>query len=65
LNASIIAALVTIFLTIAGVLIIKKWQMGKSKTGQLSQLLALILEAAEDGKVSEEEFQGLFLLLGL
>ncbi len=59
MDASSIAALVTSALTIIGVLAGAKWQLGKSKAAQLTQLLNLILSAAEDNTVSEEEFQGI------
>ena len=59
LDASSIAALVTSALIIIGVLAGAKWQLGKSKAAQLAQLLNLILSAAEDNTVSEEEFQGI------
>ena len=36
-----------------------KWQYSKSKAAQLAKLLDVILEAAEDDKVTEEEFQGI------
>jgi hypothetical protein len=62
LDASSIAALITSFLTIAGVVVGAKWQYGKSKAAQLSKLLSLILKAAEDDAVSEEEFQGIVAL---
>ena len=59
MDASSIAALVTSTLTIIGVLAGAKWQLGKSKAAQLTQLLNLILSAAEDDAVSEAEFQGI------
>jgi hypothetical protein len=59
LDASGIAILVSSFLTIAGVVVGAKWQYSKSKAAQLTRLLDLILEAAEDDKVTEEEFQGI------
>ena len=42
-----------------GVLVGAKWQYSKSKAAQLTKLLDVILEAAEDDKVTEEEFQGI------
>ena len=59
MDAASVAALVTSALTIISVLIGAKWQLGKSKAAQLTQLLNLILSAAEDNAVSEEEFQGI------
>jgi hypothetical protein len=59
LDASNIIALASSFLTIAGVLVGAKWQYSKSKAAQLTNLLRLILDAAEDDKVTEEEFQGI------
>jgi len=59
LEPSSIAALITSALTIIGVLAGAKWQLGKSKATQLTQLLNLILNSAEDNTVSEEEFQGI------
>ena len=59
LDASSIAALATSALTIISVLAGAKWQLGKSKAAQLTQLLKLILSAAEDDAVSEVEFQGI------
>lgn len=59
MDASSVAALVTAFLTIVSVLAGAKWQLGKSKAAQVSQLLNLVLKAAEDNTVSEEEFQGI------
>jgi len=47
LDASSIAALATSALTIISVLAGAKWQLGKSKAAQLTQLLKLILPAAE------------------
>ncbi len=59
LDATSVVALASSFLTIAGVAIGAKWQYSKSKAYQLTHLLELILEAAEDDKVTEEEFQGI------
>ncbi len=59
LDASSIVALASSFLTIVGVFIGAKWQYSKSKAAQVIKLLDLILEAAEDDKVTEEEFQGI------
>ena len=59
MDAASVAALVTSALTIVSVLIGAKWQLGKSKAAQLTQLLKLILSAAEDDAVSEAEFQGI------
>lgn len=57
MDASSIIALASSFLTIAGVLVGAKWQYSKSKAAQLSKLLSLILSAAEDDAITEEEFQ--------
>jgi len=62
LAASSIAALVTSLMTIVGVIVGVKWQLGKSKAAQLSKLLSLILNAAEDDAITEEEFQGIVSL---
>ena len=62
LDASSIAALITSMLTIAGVLVGARWQEGHSKAAQLSKLLSLILSAAEDDAITEEEFQGIVSL---
>jgi hypothetical protein len=59
LDASSIIALASSFLTIGGVLVGARWQYSKSKAAQLAKLLDVILEAAEDDKVTEEEFQGI------
>jgi hypothetical protein len=59
LDTSSIIALASSFLTIAGVLVGAKWQYSKGKAAQLTKLLDVILEAAEDDKVTEEEFQGI------
>ena len=59
MDASNIIALASSFLTIGGVLVGAKWQYSKSKATQLTRLLDVILEAAEDDKVTEEEFQGI------
>ncbi len=59
LDATSIVALASSFLTIAGVVIGAKWQYSKSKACQLTKLLDLILEAAEDDKITEDEFQGI------
>ncbi len=59
MDASSIIVLASSFLTIAGVVMGAKWQYSKSKAAQLTKLLDLILEAAEDDKVTEEEFQGI------
>jgi hypothetical protein len=55
LDASSIIALASSFLTIAGVLVGAKWQYSKSKAAQLTKLLDVILEAAEDDKVRQSE----------
>ena len=62
LAASSIAALVTSLMTIVGVIVGAKWQYGKGKAAQLSELLSLILSAAEDDAITEEEFQGIVSL---
>jgi len=62
LAASSIAALVNSLMMIVGVLVGVKWQLGKSKAAQLSELLSLILSAAEDDAITEEEFQGIVSL---
>ncbi len=59
MDASNIIVLASSFLAIVGVFIGAKWQYSKSKVAQLMKLLDLILEAPEDDKVTEEEFQGI------
>jgi hypothetical protein len=62
LDASSIAALVTSLMTIVGIIVGAKWQLGKSKATQLSKLLSLVLSASEDDAITEEEFQGIVSL---
>jgi hypothetical protein len=59
LDVSAIVALTSSFLTITGVLIGAKWQYSKSEAAQLTKLFDLILEAAVDDKVADEEFRGI------
>ena len=62
MDAANVIALASSFLTIAGVVIGAKWQHSKNRAVQLSKLLALVLEAAEDDAISEKEFQGIVSL---
>jgi hypothetical protein len=57
LDAVSVAALSSALLTIVSVLLGAKYQMGKSKAKQLSDLLATMIVAAEDDEIAEEEFQ--------
>ena len=52
-----IAVLVGGILTVASAVLGGKYRQGKGKAKQLLDLLNAIIEAAEDDKVTEEEFQ--------
>ena len=54
-----IAILAGTLLTAASIVFGAKYGKGKAKAKQLTQLLSEVIEAAEDDKVSEEEFQQL------
>lgn len=62
LDAIAVSALISSMLTILGVLLGAKYQTGKGKAKQLTQLLTTIIAAAEDDAVSEEEFKGIVSL---
>lgn len=57
MDSGSIAVLVSSVLAIASTVFGAKWSQGKSKANQLLKLLNDIIAAAEDDKVSEEEFQ--------
>ncbi len=52
-----IATIVTLVLTLAGSALGAKYTQAKGKAKKLSKLLDSVIEAAEDDKVTEEEFQ--------
>ncbi|MCW4048051.1 MAG: hypothetical protein NWE99_10925 [Candidatus Bathyarchaeota archaeon] len=52
-----ISAVISLILALLSIAFGTKYQQGKAKAQQLSQLLKLIVDAAEDDKVSEDEFQ--------
>jgi hypothetical protein len=52
-----IAILIGAILASTSVLVGAKYQQGKGKAKQLTDLLTVIIKAAEDDKVTEKEFQ--------
>ena len=54
-----VSILITAVLSIASIILGVKYNLGKSKLAQLTQLLNLIIEAAKDDTVTEAEFQNI------
>lgn len=54
---TVISAVVSLILALLSVILGTRYQQGKAKAQQLSQLLKLIIDASEDDDISEKEFQ--------
>lgn len=55
IDAGVAAAIITLLLTLVGA----KYVQWKGKAKQLKSTVDLLVDATEDGEVSEEEFKGI------